>query len=231
MRSVQTREEAVGRLRSGCEQCIACLKELVRVQLEMDPHDRAICADDEEIVYRLRKVLIHVKAITSWQLDSEVMHVLAPELRTADEQIELVWKKLPREESSEYLSDGGKSVIGGRDKLLKSEKEILSSYVHPTPQKLRLGKELGGLGKADEVRYFINLFGLLTGLVFRYGVLLGFMSQLLDGKKERSIASVLLKVTEATGSLSAATVFDSLCGRNRGTVRKRRVSRNDDCRA
>ena len=36
----------------------------------------------EELVYRLRKVLVHVKAITNWQLDTEVIHVLAPELRT-----------------------------------------------------------------------------------------------------------------------------------------------------
>ena len=83
MRSVQTREEAVDRLRWGCEQCISCLNELVRVHFEMDPADRLIRTDDEEIVYRLRKVLLHVKAITGWQLDTEVMHVLAPELRTA----------------------------------------------------------------------------------------------------------------------------------------------------
>ena len=146
MKSVQTREEAIDRLRSGCEQCISCLKDLLRVHFEMDPADRAVCTDDEEIVYRLRKVLLHVKAITSWQLDTEVMHVLAPELRTAYEQIESVWKKLPKEELSEYLADDEKSVVGGRDKLFKSEKAILSSFIHPTPQRLVLGKELGGLG-------------------------------------------------------------------------------------
>ena len=204
MRSVQTREEAVDRLRSGCEQCIACLKELVRVQFEMDPHDRAIRADDEEIVYRLRKVLLHVKAITGWQLDTEVMHVLAPELRTADEQIELIWKKLPREQLTEYLADDGKSVVGGRDKLFKSDKEILSSYIHPTPQRLRLGKELGGLGSPDEVRCFVNLFTLLGSLVFRYAVSLAFLSQLLSGRKEGSIASVMMKVKEELGSISQA---------------------------
>ena len=204
MKSVQTREEAVERLRSGCEQCIECLKELIRVHFEMDPYDRAICADDEEIVYRLRKVLLHVKAIAGWQLDTMVMHVLAPEIRTADEQIDLVWKKLPREELSEYLSDNGKSVVGGRDKTFKSGKAVLSSYIHPTPQRLLLGKELGGLGKPDEVRCFIDLFMLLTGLVFRYGVSLGFMSRLLSGGKEGSIAAVMSKATEAMGSLSPA---------------------------
>ena len=70
------------------------LKDLLGVHFEMGPADRAICAGDEEIVYRLRKVLLHVKAIAGWQLDTEVMHVLAPEIRTADEQIDLVWKKL-----------------------------------------------------------------------------------------------------------------------------------------
>ena len=204
MKSVQTRAEAVDRLRSGCEQCISCLKDLLCVHLEMDPADRAICAGDEEIVYRLRKVLLHVKAITSWQLDTEVMHVLAPELRTAGEQLELVWKKLPREELSEYLADDGKSVVGGRDKLFKSEKDILSSYIHPTPQKLILGKELGGLRKADEVRCFVNLFTLLNDLVFRYSVSLGFMSQLLSGRKEGSIETAMLKAAGAMGSISPA---------------------------
>ena len=170
----------------------------------MDPADREICTDDEEIVYRLRKVLLHVKAIVGWQLDTEVMHVLAPEIRTADEQIDLVWKKLPREELSEYLSDDGKSVVGGRDKTFKSGKEILSSYIHPTPQRLILGKELGGLGKPDEVRCFINLFMLLSGLVFRYGVSLGFMSQLLGGRKEGSITAVMSKAAEAMDSISPA---------------------------
>ncbi len=204
MRSVQTREEAVDRLRSGSERCISCLNELLHVHFEMDPADRVIRTDDEEIVYRLRKVLLHVKAITGWQLGTEVMHVLAPELRTADEQIDLVWKKLPKEELSAYLSDDGKSVVGGRDRAFKSEKELLSSYIHPTPQRLGLGKALGGLGRPDEVHCLVNLFVSLSGLVFRYGVSLGFMSQLLNGRKEGSIASVLLKVTETMSAISAA---------------------------
>lgn len=204
MKSPRTREEAVDRLRSGCERCISCLEELIRFQLEMDPHDRVIRPDDEEIVYRLRKVLVHVKAITGWQLDTEVMHVLAPELRTADEQIELIWKKVPREQLTEYMADGGKSIVGGRDKLFKSGKEILSSCIHPTPQRLFYGKELGGFGSTDEVRYYANMFTLLGSLVFRYGISLAFLSQLLGGSKEGSIASVLMKATEELDSISPA---------------------------
>ena len=207
MKSVQTREEAVERLRSGSEQCIACLKDLLGVHFKLDPADRVICADDEEIVYRLRKVLLHVKAIAGWQLDTEVMHVLAPEFRTADEQIDLVWKKLPRVELSEYLSDNGNSVVGGCDKTFKSGKKILSSYIHPTPQKLRLGKELGGLVKPDEVRCLVNLFMLLSGLVFRYGVSLCFMSQLVSGRKEGSIATAVSKATGAMGSMPPAELL------------------------
>ena len=215
MKSPRTRAAVVDRLRSGCERCISCLEELIRVQFEMDPHDRVIRPDDEEIVYRLRKVLVHVKALTGWQLDTEVMHVLAPELRAADEQIELIWKKVPREQLTEYMADDGKSVVGGRDKSFKSGKEILSSCIHPTPQRLRLGKELGGLGRPDAVRYFANLFTLLVSLVFRYGVSLAFLSQLLSGGKEGPIASVMMKGTEELDSISPQTVFDSLRGRNK----------------
>ncbi len=204
MKGPHTREDAVERLRSGCEQCISCLEDLLRVHFEMDPADRVIYQDDEEIVYRLRKVLLHVKAITGWQLDTEVMHVLAPELRSATEQIDLVWKKLPREELLEFLADDGKSVAGGRDKVFKSGKEILSTYIHPTPQRLIHRKELGGLGRPDEVRCFINLIMSLSGLVFRYGVSLDFMSQLLCDRKDSSIETVMLKVTDVMGSISLA---------------------------
>ena len=204
MSSLQTREQVVDRLRSGCEQCISNLKELILVQFEMDPPDRAIRQDDEEIVYRLRKVLVHVKAITSWQLDTEVMHALAPELRTADEQIDMVWKKLPKEQLIDYLADDGKSVVGGRDHLFKSAKENLSSYIHPTPQRLILGKELGGLGRPEEVRYFVNMFTLLVSLVFRYAVTLGFLSQTLGGRKEGAIASVLMMSTKELDSIPIA---------------------------
>ena len=132
----------------------------------MDPHDRATADAEDEIVYRLRKVLLHVKAMTGWHLDTEVIHVQAPELRAADEQIDQIWKKTPREELSKYLARDGKTVEAGRVTMFKAGKEILSSYVHPTPQRLLLGKELGGLGRTDEVRCFANLLVLLYGLVF-----------------------------------------------------------------
>ena len=201
MNSIQTKEEAINRLRSECEQCISYMKELTHAQFEMDPPDRMINQDDEEIVYRLRKVLVHITAITSWELNMEVMHVLAPEIRAADEQIGLVWKKLPKEQLIDYLADDGESVVGGRDQLSKSAKENLSSYIHPTPQRLILGKEMGGLGRPDEVRYFVNLFTLLDGLVFRYAVTLGFLFQTLEGRKEGTIASVLIKVTKELESI------------------------------
>ena len=204
MRSVETRGDAVDRLRSGCEQCLSCLKELSRVQLEMDPHDRAIGAADDEMVYRLRKVLLHVKAITGWHLDTEVIHILAPELRAADEQIDQVWKKVPREELSEYLAKDGKTVRAGRDTMFRAGKEILSLYIHPTPQRLGLGKEVGGLGRPDKVLCFANLLMLLSGLVLRYGISLDFMSQRLSGGNERSIAAAILKASGAVGSASVA---------------------------
>ena len=207
MRSVETREDAVDRLRSGCEQCLSCLKDLSRVQLEMDPHDRATADAEDEIVYRLRKVLLHVKAMTGWHLDTEVIHVQAPELRAADEQIDQIWKKTPREELSKYLARDGKTVEAGRVTMFKAGKEILSSYVHPTPQRLLLGKELGGLGRTDEVRCFANLLVLLYGLVFRYGISLDLMSQRLSGGNERSIAAAMLKATGAMGSVSMADCF------------------------
>ncbi len=202
MKNPQAGQQEVDSLRSGCEQCIACLKELFVIHFEMDPADRLIRPDDEEFVYRLRKVLLHAKAVTGWQFDTDVMHVLAPEFRAADEQIDRIWKKIPDDQLSEYLARKENCMARMKDRFSKTERKILSSYIHPTPQRLLLAKEQGGLGEVDEVRYYYILFVLLGNLVFRYAVSLVFLSQIMNSRREGPIASVLRKMVEAFDSMS-----------------------------
>ena len=94
--------------------------------------------------------------------------------------------------------------------MFKAGKEILSPYVHPTPQRLALGKELGGLGRTDEVRLFANLLILLYGLVFRYGVSLSLLAQRLSGGNEKLVAAAMLKATGSNGLYFACGLF-SIC--------------------
>lgn len=198
----KTTQQAVGYLRSGCEQLTSCLNELIDIHFEMDAPDRSIRPDEEEIVYRLRKILLHTKSVTIWQLNLDIMQVLAPELDAANEQIDIIWKKIPKDQLREFLASDKKNAGEMVRPGSKFREGLLSSYVHPTPQGLLLAKEQGGLGMADEVRYYMNLFILLGDLVFRYGVSLYFLSQLLDGRKEEPIASVMKKISQEFGSIS-----------------------------
>ena len=215
MRIPRTTQQAVDLLHSGCEQCLSCLNELIGIHIEMDPVTRLVRLDDEEIVYRLRKVLLHIKSVVSWQLDTEVMHVLAPELRAAEEQIDMIWKKVPKERLKELVPSDGSSEVGMRGGPFQPGKDILSSYVHPAPQRLLLAREHGGLGNVDEVRYYIHLFLLLGNVAFRYAVSLDFLSQILNGAKEGQLVSVIEKLREEFGSLSSEDCFRFVARKDR----------------
>ena len=204
MRVPDTRQEAIDFLLSGCEQCLSCLNELTSIHINMDAIDRVIQPDDDEIVYRLRKVLLHVKSVASWQIDTRVIHVLAPESRAAAEQIDMVWKKVQKDQLTKFMLEIGASAIGERSAYSKMGRDILSRFVHPTPQELLLAREQGGLGNVDEILYYIQLLLLLNSLAVRYAVSLIFLSQLFSGKKEAEIASVITRIREVLGSMSPA---------------------------
>lgn len=200
----RTDQEAAERLRLGCEICFECLNELIGIHLDMDPVDRSIGPDDDEIVYRLRKVLIHVKSATSWHFDTEVAHVLAPELRAAEKQFDMLWKRVPKERLSDFVSADGDSAIDFRRGSFPTGREILSSYIHPTPQRLLLAREHGGLGPSDEFTYYVQLFPLLGNIAFRYALSLCLLSELWNGGKEERIVSVIERLGEEIDSLSSS---------------------------
>ena len=127
-------------LRSACEQCLACLKDLLGIHLDIDPPTSVIAPNAPDCVYRLRKVLLHVDAISAWQLDTHVMHVIAPELRAASEQLDGFWDEARR---AMDLEDG-EEPVGRKTRQArahaKTRKELVSAHVHPTPQRLFLPK-------------------------------------------------------------------------------------------
>ena len=162
-----------------------------------------IAPNAPDCVYRLRKVLLHVKAISAWQLDTHVMHVIAPDLRAANEQIAGFWDEAW---SAMELEDGDEP--GGRKTRqaqahTKTRKELVSAYVHPTPQRLFLPTEHGGLAPANDSRYYSNMVGLLADLVFRYSVSLAYMSQLLRAGKEQAITSAMDKIRNAFATVGS----------------------------
>ena len=204
MRAPDTRQEAIDFLRSGYEQCRSCLNEVIGIHIDMDAPNRVIQPDDDEIVYRLRKVLLHVKSVVSWQIDTHVLHILAPELRAAEEQIGMIWKKVPRDQLMKLVPEMSVSAVGKHGAYFKTERDILSRFIHPTPQGLLHAREQGGLGNVDEVLYYIHLLLLLNSVAIRYAVSLSFLSQLFSGEKEAEIASVMTRTREVLGCISPA---------------------------
>ena len=123
-------------LSSACDECIANLDELVGIHLAIDPPNRIIQPTDPDGVYRLRKALLHIKSITSWTIDTEVMHVIAPEIRAAADEVDHVWKEAV--EDLELNDIAEEQASKATQQRAKTNRETTSSYVHPSPQRLRL---------------------------------------------------------------------------------------------
>ena len=189
-------------LHAACEQCVACLRDLVGIHFEIDPPTNVIASDGPHCVHGLRKVLIHVNATIGWKLDVNVMHVIAPELRAASEQIDGFWDEACR--AMELEDPNGLVGAGtrGARAFAKARQELVSAFVHPTPQRLFLPREQGGLAPASDSRYYFTLLGLLFDLAFRYAISIAYLSQLLRAGKEQAITSVMHKIQSAFAAVS-----------------------------
>lgn len=203
MTTSSTTKHLSDRLYLACGQCIECLGKLRNIHLEIDPPTRTIAPNDPEYVYHMRKVLLHVEAIVGWQLDMTAVHVMAPEMRAAIEQVDIIWGKAVHEMDLEGLNEPAKLLAQGN----KRNREFLSSYVHPTPQRLLTSWECGGLGPAGE-RCYAPMAVVLVDLVFRHAILLAYLAQLLGSDKEQDIISVLKSFNNACTTIVSANSSD-----------------------
>ena len=179
-------------LRLACDESIACLKELVDIHFAIDPSDRLIQPTDPDCVYRMRKALLHVKTITAWTLDTDVMHVIAPEIRAAVDEIDDVCEEALHDlELDDIVEEQASKSARHR---AKTNREATSFYVHPSPQRLLLPKEHGGLGPGDDQRYYTTMLDMLFNLAFRYAVSLAYLSRRLAVDEELPIASMMQRI-------------------------------------
>ncbi len=189
-------------LHSACEQCIACLRELSGIHLDIDPPTGAILPNAPHCVYGMRKVLLHVTAIFTWQVDTNVMHVIAPELRAANEQIDGFWDEAVRAMELDFL-DGAVGPENRRARAFaKRRQELVSPFIHPTPARLLLPREDGGLAPASGSRHYYFLIELLADLAFRYAVSTAFLSQLRGADTDQAIVCVIHKIQKAIPAVS-----------------------------
>ena len=99
--------EAIHELRTRCKRCRDLLCELAHIHLEIDAPTRRMQSDDPDWIGRLRKICLHVLAINVWEIDADVEHVMATEIRAAYEQMDAVWEHLPEMFRLDVRTAGG----------------------------------------------------------------------------------------------------------------------------
>lgn len=177
-------DNEIHELRVQCKQCRDQLRDLARIHLEIDAPTRRIQPAEPELVGRMRKVCLHVKAIVGWEIGPEVEHVLAPEVRAAYHQMEAIWKLVPLSIRLEDM-DGEWSS--------EARNGTLAIYDHPTPQSLILPTGRGGFRDGDTALVLIQLIVWLGQLVVGYGLALVYLGQILgaEGDLTSRVAAAL----------------------------------------
>ena len=189
-------------LRSVCDELIACLNQLVGIHLAIDTVDRVIQPSVRDGVYRLRKALFRVRAMTAWDITIEVMHVMAPEIRAALDQFDEV-----REQAARVLDLG--EIFEQRNsktarRRITMDREFVSSYMHPSPQSLLLPLQEGGLVPGDSQRVYAKVAYSLFQLASGYAISLGWLSDRLVAGQEIAIVEVMRRITVVIAGVALA---------------------------
>ena len=153
-----------------CERYRDALRELAKIHVKIDAPHRRMCLGEPDWIGRLRKICHHVVAIIEWEINADVEHVMAPELRAAYEQMTSVWS---------YLPDKYRPVeFDGNWWAKEAKSGMLATYDHPTGMSLTYSAGWGGFGDRD-LGSDIQLAHWLGRLVFGYGSALVYLAQVL----------------------------------------------------
>lgn len=163
----QTRQDTLELLQAQCEKCIACLHDIISIHLKIDPASRIIEAGEDECFFRLRKVRFHGQAITAWPIEPDSLHVIAPEIRCASDQLEKIFKSMPESFRSKYFGEQG-SVAGHFRQSGRKLREIVSGFVHPTRQRLLVPLERGGFYESNRFPSLMIQLWMLADLALNY---------------------------------------------------------------
>ena len=139
-------KQALYLLNARCESVLQDLRDLIDIHRRMDISVDWRMDTNPTYTSRLHKASLHIRAIASWQMDGEVLHVMAPEIRAAALALDpLVQDLLP-----ETLTVD----IRRYHSFLLQERELIS-FAHPTPFSLFLSREHGGFANTGYVRYLL----------------------------------------------------------------------------
>ena len=183
-KGLSSRQEAEEVLYSACKQCLRNLQELNTIHMAIDYPGRVVASTEPEYIFRLRKVLFHVQAIISWPVDTDILHVMGPDIRAARKQLG------PMVNDQSY-SGNAKVSSPRRHKNFDRGMDKLARFSHPTPAILIHARDIGGLGRANSIVCLYELYIWLCLMVTEYGLGLSFVADLLDRSKQQEIFAVI----------------------------------------
>ena len=186
MNASSSRKAASVLLRSRVEQCVADLRALNGLHIELDCPEHQAHEIQNQITLPLRKVYFHVRAITCWPINDQTLHLVAPDARAAQWQL----RPLVQEILQCNQKDG-----------LFIEK-LLALFCHPTPGQLIQPVDAGGFGETDESVYFAKLYMILAMLIVDYGLCLGILCDGSKGSDCSKITAIVTRVSSDARSLS-----------------------------
>ena len=161
-------------LRAQCERGRDQIGELARIHLAIDAPTRRMQADEPDWIGCLRKICLHVRAISGLEIEPNVEHVMATELRAAYVQMDAVWKHVPEKFGLDDI-DGGWWAEEARNGML-------ATYDHPTPLSLMGSVGRGGFRNGEDEMSYAQLAMWLGHLGLGYGLALDYLSQMLGGE-------------------------------------------------
>ena len=186
--------DAVAALHAGCCRWVVLLSELTALHVAIDTPERQAAAADEGLSLRLRKAYFHVVAVLDWPIDTLIVHVMGPEIRTAMRHLAPI--------VSEFLYDPTSSgATRTFERPGEASRRLLETVSHPTPQVLIHPRHLGGLAHAEPGPCFTLLYGLLADLTFSYATALGALAERLNDSKMQDITAIIVRCGEELASV------------------------------
>ena len=183
--------EGIDRNRERCEGSRDILRDLARIHLAIDAPKRCIGVDDPDWIFRLRKLCLHVVAISKWEVSVDNVHAMATDLRAAYVQMDVIWNRLP----GEYSLD----EIDANWWIKEARTGVLAKFDHPTPLSLGFPLVVGGFGETENPKSFLQFAVLLGELGIGYGLALSYLAKVLESDENISsrVAAVMESLRES----------------------------------
>lgn len=198
LRPLSSTKQTLILLNERCERVLQVLRELVQVHREIEAADEH-CGDTFVDRAKLYKASFHIQAITSWEMDGEVLHVMAPEIRAAVLALDsLVQDSLPGPLTKNYRN---------RHSFVIPEQE-LASFAHPTPFSLSLSRDKGGFGSTGFVRYLAIAYIALSQVMAAYASAVGDLAASIDPSKVETLHRMVIVEVETQKRLDWDAVLD-----------------------